>query len=72
MVQTKFGLFVLTSSPGYSARTSENVLSPLKRFAGGACCSVAAPGEAIGRIKGACREGWWGDGGRERQRERGG
>ena len=34
-MQTKFGLFVRTSSPGYSARTSENVLSPLNRFGGG-------------------------------------
>ena len=34
MVQTKFGLFVRTNSPGYSARTSENVLSPRKRLTG--------------------------------------
>lgn len=34
MVQTKFGLFVRTSSPGYSANTSENVLSPRKAFVG--------------------------------------
>lgn len=34
MVQTKFGLLVRTSSPGYSASTSEKVLSPLKAFAG--------------------------------------
>lgn len=29
IVQTKFGLLVRTSSPGYSAKTSENVRSPL-------------------------------------------
>ena len=28
-MQTKLGLFVRTSSPGYSASTSEKVLSPL-------------------------------------------
>jgi hypothetical protein len=32
MVQTKFGLSVVTNSPGYSARSSENVLSPLYRL----------------------------------------
>lgn len=35
MVQTKLGLFVLTSSPGYSASNSENVLSPRNLFDGG-------------------------------------
>lgn len=34
MVQTKLGLLVLTSSPGYSASTSEKVLSPLKALLG--------------------------------------
>ena len=34
IVQTKFGLLVRTSSPGYSARTSENVLSPRKGLVG--------------------------------------
>lgn len=64
MVHTKFGLFVLTSSPGYSAKTSEKVRSPLKRFAGGACVSDAAPGEAIRRMK---REGCWRWGRRRRE-----
>lgn len=34
IVQTKLGLLVRTSSPGYSARTSENVLSPRKGLEG--------------------------------------
>ena len=34
MVQTKFGLFVRTNSPGYSDSTSENVRSPRKRLTG--------------------------------------
>lgn len=34
IVQTKLGLLVRTSSPGYSAKTSENVLSPRKGLEG--------------------------------------
>ncbi len=33
IVHTKFGLFVRTNSPGYSAKTSEKVRSPRKRLA---------------------------------------
>ena len=35
IVQTKFGLSVRTSSPGYSAKSSEKDFSPLNRFEGG-------------------------------------
>ena len=34
IVQTKLGLLVRTNSPGYSAKTSENVLSPRKGLEG--------------------------------------
>ena len=48
IVHTKLGLLVRTNSPGCSASTSENVLSPRKALVG---CGVAAPfslgGEAI-------------------------
>ena len=40
-MQTKFGLFVRTNSPGYSARTSEKVRSPLNAFwTWPFCCGV--------------------------------
>ena len=41
-LHTKFGLSVRTSSPGYSASTSENVLSPLNFFGAGALAAAAA------------------------------
>lgn len=41
-LHTKFGLSVRTSSPGYSANTSENVLSPLNFFGAGALAAAAA------------------------------